>query len=390
MTGETREGTPLAWAGYLGASWTWCIGMFLPVLLVRDYGPWAWVVFALPNCIGAAAMGWVMHSREQSERYTERHAFACQLFSLVTIAFQLFFAMWMFPRLLGNWGYLGAAIVVQSAFLPMLRTSQVLRWSIATLLVSALVALLLAARGSLAAPAAVDVTPGSLIGLTLVCLLGFFTCPYLDLTFHRARQQTTDAGAKLAFGVGFCVLFCSMIVLTFFYAPTIFRMTGLSAWLLVAHFTAQLSFTVSAHARSVTESLERFFQSPGRAELGVTLAVGLLAGLVAQFTRVNELLYHGLPVGEIIYRLFMSFYGLVFPTYVILALAWPRAIGNGRGKVYLAWLGIVVIALPFYWLAFIEARMAWAIAGAAVVVVGAIASRRLIRPAAVAPIGRIR
>ncbi|MGN6506819.1 MAG: hypothetical protein ACTHM6_14790, partial [Tepidisphaeraceae bacterium] len=215
------------------------------------------------------------------------------------------------------------------------------------------------------------------------------TCPYLDLTFHRARQQTTDAGAKLAFGVGFCVLFCSMIVLTFFYAPTILQMSGLSAWLLVAHFTAQLSFTVSAHARSVTESLERSFQSSGRAELGVTLAVGLLAGLVAQFTRLNELLYHGLPVGEIIYRLFMSFYGLVFPAYVVLALALPRA-GKGRGGVYVAWLGIVVIALPFYWLAFIEARMAWAIAGTAVVVVGTMASRRLIRPAAVAPIGRIR
>ena len=45
----------LPWAIYLGASWTWCIGMFLPVLLVREYGAWAWVVFAVPNVISCAA-----------------------------------------------------------------------------------------------------------------------------------------------------------------------------------------------------------------------------------------------------------------------------------------------------------------------------------------------
>src|ERR1051325_4731620 len=53
------------WAIYLGMSWTWCIGMFLPVLLVRDYGVWASVVFAVPNVLGAAAMGWVL-SRDDS------------------------------------------------------------------------------------------------------------------------------------------------------------------------------------------------------------------------------------------------------------------------------------------------------------------------------------
>ncbi|HTL30770.1 MAG TPA: hypothetical protein VL282_16180, partial [Tepidisphaeraceae bacterium] len=43
------ESAPIPWIGwaiYLGMSWTWCIGMFLPVLLVRDYGFWGWLVFA--------------------------------------------------------------------------------------------------------------------------------------------------------------------------------------------------------------------------------------------------------------------------------------------------------------------------------------------------------
>src|SRR6185295_11012918 len=84
----------LGWAVYLAMSWTWCIGMFLPVLLVRDYGVWGWVVFAVPNVIGAAAMGWVLRSPEQSARITAAHQRACRAFSLATIAFQVYFAGW--------------------------------------------------------------------------------------------------------------------------------------------------------------------------------------------------------------------------------------------------------------------------------------------------------
>src|SRR6476661_4754696 len=66
----------LGWAAYLGMSWTWCIGMFLPVLLVRDYGFWGWLVFAVPNVVGAAAMGWVMNSRHRSQRVIDSHRLA--------------------------------------------------------------------------------------------------------------------------------------------------------------------------------------------------------------------------------------------------------------------------------------------------------------------------
>lgn len=30
--------SPILWALFLASSWTWCIGMFLPVLLMRDAG----------------------------------------------------------------------------------------------------------------------------------------------------------------------------------------------------------------------------------------------------------------------------------------------------------------------------------------------------------------
>ncbi|MDB5302268.1 MAG: hypothetical protein JWO87_3931, partial [Phycisphaerales bacterium] len=45
----------LGWGAFLACSWTWCIGMFLPVLLVRDFGEMGWLVFAAPNVVGAAA-----------------------------------------------------------------------------------------------------------------------------------------------------------------------------------------------------------------------------------------------------------------------------------------------------------------------------------------------
>src|SRR4051812_30605350 len=66
------------WSIYLASSWTWCIGMFLPVLLIRDYGLWGWIVFAVPNVVGAGAMGWVLRSRTTSRHMVVAHAVACR------------------------------------------------------------------------------------------------------------------------------------------------------------------------------------------------------------------------------------------------------------------------------------------------------------------------
>ena len=49
-------------------------------------------------------------------------------------------------------------------------------------------------------------------------LFGFALCPYLDLTFHRARQSLAGRDAKTAFGVGFGVLFALMILFTLGYS----------------------------------------------------------------------------------------------------------------------------------------------------------------------------
>ncbi|MBL8762616.1 MAG: hypothetical protein JNL50_15075, partial [Phycisphaerae bacterium] len=85
----------LGFGAYLAASWTWCIGMFLPTMLIRDFGGWAFWAFAIPNVVGAAAMGLVLARPGDSERLVAKHWPALSLFSLVTASFQVFFMLWL-------------------------------------------------------------------------------------------------------------------------------------------------------------------------------------------------------------------------------------------------------------------------------------------------------
>src|SRR5205814_8241141 len=86
-----RQSHWLGWAIYLGMSWTWCIGMFLPVLIMREYGIAGWFVFAIPNVLGAAAMGWILKDSTRSYSVALAHEHATAAFSLLTIAFHAFF-----------------------------------------------------------------------------------------------------------------------------------------------------------------------------------------------------------------------------------------------------------------------------------------------------------
>src|SRR4051812_10077052 len=133
--------SPLSWAVFLACSWTWCIGMYLPVLLVRDYGVWGWVVFAVPNVIGAAAMGWVLRDWMRSVRIMAAHAHACIAFSLVTVAFQVYFLEW-WVRPLGGWTYAVVALAVLVALVLAVPTWGSLVAGCATFAFSVVVAVL--------------------------------------------------------------------------------------------------------------------------------------------------------------------------------------------------------------------------------------------------------
>ena len=89
----------LGWSFYLASSWTWCIGMFLPVLLVDDFGVWGWIVFAVPNVVGAAAVGALRSPLRDSVTPADAQGFGrlSLAFSFVTILFHTAFLGWMTP-----------------------------------------------------------------------------------------------------------------------------------------------------------------------------------------------------------------------------------------------------------------------------------------------------
>ena len=213
----------LGWAVFLACSWTWCIGMFLPVLLVREYGVWGWIVFAVPNVIGAAAMGWVIQSPEQSRAIVSAQRHAILAFSAITAAFQLFFAAWIFEHLgLGRTFFV--ATCAAAALLALLGRLRIV--AVLALVVSIIAAAAMAKTGELTPLLATlrearQLPSRRILPLTAVCFFGFILCPYLDATFHLARRQLNRAQARTAFTLGFVVIFFAIILFSLAYAPTL-------------------------------------------------------------------------------------------------------------------------------------------------------------------------
>ena len=375
---------PIGWAAFLACSWTWCIGMFLPVLFLRDYGVWGWVLFAVPNVLGAAAMGWMLRDPESSRSMQHAHPRACAAFSLVTLAFHAYFILAFAPRLLGN-EVSGLTGVLVLPFMLLLRgrgrEGRRATVSSAVVLVVSVVALLaaLALRGlpTFSPPIRGRI---DLLWLAPVTFFGFLLDPYLDLTFHRARQSTTPAGGRTAFGLGFGVFFLLMIVFTMVYAPPLMETLtsgqrlsprqDLFVAVITAHIAIQCAFTIAAHAdvlRASDSPAQPDAQPRTRTILAVVAVILLAFPLRLVVERVPT--YHGLTTGEVVYRMFLAFYGLVFPAYVWLFVV-PRRAGAApsRGQV-LFYLAVLVLAAPMYWFSFIEGRMGWAVPGLLLVLV---------------------
>jgi hypothetical protein len=397
----------LGWAAYLACSWTWCIGMFLPALLVRDYGVWGFVVFAVPNVIGAGAMGWVLRNGA-AERIIEKHRTACAAFSIVTIAFQMYFAGWFLFRLDWLRGYsdqyplvlalVAATFLCAPVVWMMIRSrGPLLRMGLGAVVlgISGTAAWLMIERGLLDAwnervfQGLARGHGDGLVWMAPVCVFGFAFCPYLDLTFLRARAMQGAGAARTSFTIGFGVLFCSMILLTLAYAPTALGLMGYPIMRLVpvvlvaplaAHLFSQLCVTVAFHLDEIVH-LPRGVARPAA---GIMLASLVVVGIVC--ARVGVSVYHEMLAGEVVYRCFMSFYGLVFPAYVWLCMI-PTAdghsgIGGERGRLKLMVLGgACVLAAPCYWMGFIERVEWWLAPGLGVVLV----ARLLVRGRALPP-----
>ncbi|UYV12882.1 MAG: hypothetical protein NCW75_01010 [Phycisphaera sp.] len=349
----------LGWGFYLAVSWTWVIGMILPALLLRDFGWWSLAVFLLPNAIGAAAMGTVLKNAEAAQRLRLNHNKAVQWFSMVTIAFHLYvlgaiaLSTAGFPSSKGQMGVL----IFGAIFAVVLLT--VRHWLVTAFLVwltSIGLAIAYAATDSsvvLNNPQVFTDTPTKdLLLLTPVVVFGFALCPYLDATFLRARAATSPTAGKLAFAFGFLVPFVIMIGFTVLYASAIATGHAVGWRLILAHLAIQAGFTLAVHLREAKLNL------PQR---GITLGV-----TVATFVTLWSLPDGPIPwaddmlAWEIVYRLFMSAYGLFFPVYVLFAVV-PDALKMGSmpraGRAVTA--VTIAAVMPLYTLGFIARQEQW-------------------------------
>lgn len=376
----------LAWAAFLACSWTWCIGMFLPALLLRDYGIWGFLVFAAPNVVGAAAMGWVLTTRQSAATLALEHRRAISLFSTTTLAFHVYWLCWIgtwAPTALGlDRASVGFVILPAILFflLFLAQRPRGLAMLAPPLLVLSLAVFgLLVVRTGLTPPPFSQQRPEpALLYLAPVCVFGFALCPYLDRTFLTARAELPERQAQAAFSIGFLLFFLAMILLTLAYAPLLLRPLGGSAApvvvgvALLAHLLLQAGFTVAAHVRCA--------EPPAAADSfrWGTLLVAALLGVLVRILPPHA----GLDAGEVIYRLFMGFYGLVFPAYVWLVVI-PARRGQApagspqRRRLVRVFAAAVGLSLPMFWMGFIERQEIFLAPGLAVVLLA-----RLLLPAA--------
>ena len=337
---------------YLACSWTWCIALFLPAILVADVGPGAWLVFAICNIAGVMAMPFVVGSRERSLAFVRRNGTACRVFSVVTILCQAWFLGWAASRLAWPVALVAAGGV---AFLVAVRADR--SWQAAALVVM-LATLAVFAVYLWRAPDVHLLTslrdefgwhPVALYAVPLIAA-GFVFSPYLDLTFHHAMQEAPRA----AFTVAFPILFGTMLLFSLAYRDDLVRIMLAPAgvapvWLVpvLAVLILQVGFTLVLHTRFL----------PPRNGIGIGLAI--VAATAFAFVLGDTVVPTGRTLNEFVYRASIGFYGVLTPCWV-----WAAAFTDARPgmvAVGLASAALLVAALPMLfvpgWLALYPAAL---------------------------------
>lgn len=341
--------------------------MFLPVLMVREFGFLGWVVFAVPNVVGAAGLGWVLSKPGAVERIVARHAVACQLFSAITIAFHCFFVGWLVRGMVGWPALVICALAIMVIFLLNRGGKRELIAAVVVYVIS-LLAIVLAIR-TRGIPA--NVYPPmlrqgfGLLWLAPVVIFGFVLCPYLDLTFLRARSMTSPIAGAASFTLGFGLFFVVMILFTLWYAPLLRgeafdQVPVLLLWIIAIHMIFQAAFTIALHLRPLTAGDAQTAIKPLALVISI---IALLIGWIGLGFGGGGL--EGIALrGERVYRFFMAFYGLIFPAYVWLCMIPTRDGHAGPSHRKLVVLGITILVVaPFFYFGFIENRMIWLVPG---------------------------
>jgi hypothetical protein len=355
--------TTALWGIFLACSWTWCIGMYLPRILVGAFGWPGWVAFAAPNVLGCVLFGYAVATRERSRAMVERHGGAMLGFSLVAIAYQLFFLTYVVDAMAGPpWAAPIAALAAYGAGLALARAAD-RTWLALAAIVYAISLAAFAATDPGAVGRLAPRDPPGLAWVAPVMAIGFLLCPFLDLTFHRAIQRSPSRHAFAAFGVGFI----PMIALTPLLWPEAWPADGRLPAPLIAHLVAQLVFTIGAHAREATAVPIPMDAARRRTLLGLPL-------LGAAILPAAQILSGRASAGDDAYLRLLGFYGLAFPAYVVVFVGPWRSVPVTRRALLLLGAAIVVLA-PALEVGFVHRRFVWLIAIPAALALWAVSRR---------------
>ena len=325
--------------------------MYLPALMLQRFGWPGLLVFAIPNVLGCAAFGYVLKNRERSLALVIKHRRAMKCFSLITIAYHVFFIGFAAHYLL--------PASMQNIWLPIVAGPALILtgWALSVLPYRAMPFFaLLVYAGSLLAFALHGIDPirditgqGSwpadeLFWIAPAFTFGFLLCPYLDPTFHRALQQSRSPHAFGVFGIAFTV----MVLFTCAY--WMIAETKLT-WIIGAHLLAQSIFTVAIHMKEVRAlSIDCC-----RWRTSTTMLAPLIAVPLAFAGVFFDNPFRGL---EDIYIRFLVFFGLVFPAYVLLFVGPLKTVGLTRNNLVIYAL-VVLIGSGCYEAGYLH-HMPWA------------------------------
>ncbi len=369
MTDRTHWSRALAGGVFLACSWTWCIGMFLPVYLVRDFGWPGWAAFALPNVVGAALVGWVWRRAGSSGAFVAHNEGAMRLFSAWTVLFHFAFLGWMLAgvsqSMMNDWasgGFAAVLILLAAVFLAALGEVGHLRLAAFTLVASLamLLGATLTSNTLRLPPARGAIEPINLAYAFPLIAFGFLLCPHLDLTLHRVRQRLPGRSGTAAFLLGFGVLFPGMIAFTLLYADSMSN--GSYSFYTIAHIVAQSLFTMTVHLRELFERGVAFRAGrPGadpvrRRALGVgvaSLCVVIVMSLVVAIAErwVPSRIQPRFSPRELFYKVFLGAYALAFPAWMW--IVGVRRGASGRARI-VAWLGAIAVGAPALWMGLIQ------------------------------------
>ncbi len=312
--------------------------MYLPVILLRELGWPAFLVFAAPNVLGAAAVGYVRGGLREGPGLSA-HQPAAAWFSIIAIAYSAFFCSFLvaaFAPAAPSWAgaAAGGAVVAAGLAASFLPAQAWLPSALAVFAVS-LVTLAALGAGDLAGiPWRTARPPIDVAWLAPVMAFGFLLCPYLDSTFRRALVESPS---RHAFAV-FAATFPLMLLLTAAYRDRVAL-----AIVPAAHIAAQSVFTVAAHLREV-----RLRGTSGSRRVLLAVAVALVSVLVLPAAPRD--------IGEQTYLRVLGFFGLVFPSYVLLFIG-PGRVLTRRPRNLVLYAAAMVAFLPLFELAFFHERL---------------------------------